>query len=343
MDPQGPNGGDGTSHRLSMPEPPPGIGTGFLTDYWQSQRSLPVMQGPEVLLYYLQQGMRTVLALPTSSVITVLTIAVSLFLLAGFLLVLQNVDRLLSEAGNTLYVTAYIKDTAEPEVVTQFVQQLENNPRVREVEYISKERALDLFREDLGPRSGFLEGLDQSNPLPASVDIVLQPEELDVEKIDGVLEGIRAQPVVEELVYGSEWVDRMQRVIKIFRAFGMTSLLVALGIIVFLISNTIKLVIYARRDEIGIMQLVGASATFVRIPFVLGGLMQGLAGSALGLLLLKGGFTILNYEIRNSTIVGVALPDLVFLNVGAIILLTLVGLIVGAVGSLFALRKFMNV
>jgi cell division transport system permease protein len=337
------SGNDAGDARLDVHEPSPGIGSGFLREYWQSQRALPRIQGPEVGLYYLQQGVRTVSALPGSSLISVLTIAVSLFLLAGFLLILQNVGTLLTEAGSTLFVTAYLVEEAEPEEVARFVRKLESSERVQKVEFVSKQRALELFREDLGSRSGFLEGLEENNPLPASVDITFRPDATAGSSIESMLEGLRAHAVVEELVYGSEWVTRMQSIVKVFRLFGIGSLIVALAIIMFLISNTIKLVIYARRDEIGIMQLVGASDSFVRIPFVLGGLLQGLVGSLCGLLLLKVGFLILNYEVRSSTIFGVALPDLVFLNVWAILAIIAIGLIVGAIGSLFALRKFMNV
>lgn len=330
-------------HKINVHEPTPGIGSGFLGEYWQSQRSLPKIQGPEVWLYYFQQGVRTISALPGSSMISVLTIAVSLFLLAGFLLILQNVGGLLTEAGSTLFVTAYVTEDAAPSDVSAFVRKLESSERVRSVSFVSKERALEIFREDLGARSGFLEGLDEKNPLPASVDIVLRPGDDSGSSIEALLEGLRAHSVVDELVYGSEWVERMQRVVRVFRGFGLVSLLVALGIIMFLISNTIKLVIYARRDEIGIMQLVGASDSFVRIPFVIGGLLQGLVGSLFGLLLLRLAFWLLNMEVRDSTVFGVALPDMVFLSFWSIFALIFLGLCVGAFGSFFALRKFMNV
>ncbi len=333
----------GDPPKINVREPSPGIGSGFLGEYWQSQRSLPRIQGPEVGIYYLQQGVRTITALPGSSIISVLTIAVSLFLLAGFLLILQNVGGLLTEAGSTLFVTAYIQDEAKPTDVSAFVRKLENSEKVHSAIFVSKEKALELFREDMGTRSGFLEGLEERNPLPASVDITLKPDDVSGSSVESLLEGLRAHSVVEELVYGSEWVERMEGIVKVFRAFGLISLLVALGIIMFLISNTIKLVIYARRDEIGIMQLVGASDSFVRIPFIIGGLLQGLVGSLFGIILLRIGFWLVNLEVRNSTVFGVALPELAFLSFWTVFALTVIGLLVGAFGSFFALRKFMNV
>lgn len=335
--------GQPPDQKFDVPEPPAGIGTGFLTEYWQSRQPLPRIKGIQIWLYYLNRGVKTVSALPMSSMITILTIAVSLFLLAGFLLILQNVGKFLSEAGNTLYMTVYLSDQASEETVTNFVRELETNSLIRSVEYISKQRALEIFRSGLGSRAGFLDGLEEENPLPASVDIVLRPDDLGLTSAETVVKKLRKVPVVEDVVYGTEWVDRMQGVVKVFRLFGIVGILVVLAVIVFLISNTIKLVIYARRDEVAIMQLVGASDGFVKIPFIVGGLIEGLIGSLAGLILLKLGILLVNYELSASTIFGIALPDIVFLNYFALTGIVLIGLVVGAVGSVFALGRFMNV
>src|SRR5262245_35209222 len=113
--------------KFSVPEPPPEIGTGFLTEYWQSRQPLPTVTGWETVAYYLQRGFFTVLALPMSSFITVLSIAISLFLLAGFLLILQNVDHFLSEAGTTLNLTAYLKDSSTQDKIADLIRELEGS------------------------------------------------------------------------------------------------------------------------------------------------------------------------------------------------------------------------
>jgi len=92
-----------TPPKINVPEPPVAIGSGFLSEYWSSREPLPTIQGPGIWWYYIQRGIRTVIALPTNGIIAVITIAISLFLLAGFLLILQNVGYLLHEAGNTRY------------------------------------------------------------------------------------------------------------------------------------------------------------------------------------------------------------------------------------------------
>lgn len=331
-------------HSFTVPEPPTGIGSGFLTEYWKSEEPLPRIHGAEVFLYFLQRGVQTIRALPMSNAITIMTIAVSLFLLAGFLLFVQNVGRLVVSAGSTFYVTVYVKEGAPEKDVSELVRALESNPRARSVEFVSKQQALETFRRDLGPRSAFLEGIDTDNPLPASIDIVLRPDDLGIDAVTSMIEQLRTNTrVVEEVVYGNEWVEKMQGVLRVFRFLGSVGLLVIMIIVVSLIANTIKLVFYARRDEIGIMQLVGASEWFVKTPFIIGGLIQGLVGSVLGIVLLRAAFALMNSQLQRLTLFGAVLPELSFLGPMSIVAVMTLGLLIGAVGSFFSLGRFMNV
>lgn len=331
-----------SDQKLTMPEPPTGMGPGFLSDYWRSGEPLPSIEGLQVIGYYLQRGFSTMIALPMSNAITVLTIAISLFTLGGFLLVLQNVQTILESAGNTLYVTAYVREGADERAVTDVIRELEANNRVRSVEYVTKKVALERFRADLGSKQSLLDGLDAENPLPASLDIVLQPDELTTNAAERLVSSLRANQVFEEVVYGSEWVERAQSILRVFRVIALLSVIFALGVIVFLIGNTIKLVIYARRDELSIMQLVGASDAFIKVPFVIAGLLQGAIGSLLGLSLLQGTFSLINGSIRDAELFGTSIPEFAFLHVGTAVGIVLLGIAVGALGSFFALGRFMR-
>lgn len=326
-----------------IPEPPPGIGQGFLADLWRLDRPLPRMEGPTLALHHLKRGFDTVASLPTSNIVTIITIAVSLFLFSAFLLVIRNVDKVLTEAGSSLNVSAYLREDASDDAVNTFVQDLESSPWVRSLRYVSKEQALQSFREELGVHGGFLDGLEGHNPLPASIDLTLQPDELGIGNIEKSVERLRRHPLIEDVVYGSEWVQEIESVVRLFRLFGYASLSVVLGLVVFLIANTIRLVIFSRRDEISIMQLVGATSSFVRIPFIIGGVIQGLTGSVVAMIFLSAGFWLLNYELSYSTLFGVALPNLVFLDSLTVAAIIILGVVVGAAGSSFALRRFMDV
>ncbi|OVE80129.1 hypothetical protein BVY02_01150 [bacterium J17] len=328
---------------INIPEQSVELGSGFLRDYWESKEPLPKFEGLALYWYFVQRAFQTVISLPMSSFITIMTIAVSLFLLSGFLLLLTNVDRMISSAGGTLQVTAYFAEGATEGEITSLIEKLEQSPKIRSIEFVSKSKALENFRADLGSRSSFLEGLDENNPLPSSIDIVFRPDELGINSLEKTIAGIRNTAFVDEVVYGSEWVEKTQGVLRLFRYVGVVTLGIALLIIVFLIANTIKLVIYSRRDEIAIMQLVGASDSFVKVPFILGGLFQGILGSVVAIFFLRVAFSVLNIQVKSSNVFGVAIPRLMFLDFWSILGVIFLGVVVGAIGSMFALGRFMNV
>ena len=330
-------------HKVHVPEPPVSFGSTFLNDYWNSKDPLPSLSPLELVGYFLLRGFHTITALPGSSVITVLTIAVSLFLLAGFMLTLQNVSVLLNAVGTSTQVTAYFREDATESTIMDLVRSLESDTRIRAAEYVSKERALELFKESLGSRGSILQGLDKHNPLPRSVDILLRQSTSGERGLQSFVAELHSNPLLSDVVYGSEWVEQIQGVINIVKGFGYFSTAIIVVVVLFLISNTIKLVIYSRRDEISIMQLVGASASYIRIPFVLGGLFQGLVGSVLGIGLLWCAHVLLVSQLSGISIMGFLLSEPVFLSASNVGLLIFLGMLVGACGSFLALGKFMHV
>ncbi len=319
-----------------------GMGREFLSDLWRTTDSLPRIKGFEIIWYYMQRGFQTIASLPMSNSITIATIAVSLFLFGGTLLGLQNVDATIAGAGNALDITAYLKDSSKKESITKFRKALRTNPHVAHINFISKEKALELFKNDLGSRSGFLDGLENDNPLPASLEITLRSHQSSKGDVEKLIKYIESRPIVDQVVYGSVWVDKARNALRIFRFIGVVILLIVMGIVIFLITNTIKIVIHSRQDEIEVMQLVGASDNFVRVPFILGGLFQGLIGSAIGLGMLQLGFSFLNYQLQNSVIFGIALPHLFLLDIPLVAAILVLGMFIGSVGSFLALGKFMN-
>ena len=328
---------------LRLDEIPHGMLEGFLSEYWRSGSDLPRLRGFGVLSYYLRRGFTNLWALPGSAVISVLSIAVSLFVFAGLLLVLGNIGTILSRLGSTLSVVAYLREDAQQSQVNDYVRELEANPRVRSVRFISKETALEELKADFGNNGKVLKGIENDNPLPASLDILLQNDELRMNSTEQILSDLRSRPFVEEISYGTEWVEKVARMLRGFRALSLGALLVVLALVVTLISNTIKLVLYLRRDEIAVMQLVGASDSFVKIPFILTGLLQGLAGGFLALGSLRLVFSLLARNMEDSTVLGILIPAPTFLELHGMLAVLCLGLVVGSIGSFFAVGRFMKV
>ena len=219
----------------------------FLSQYWSSSAPLTKLNSTQHIAAHFKRGIRVVTSLPTSSSISILTIATSLFLLAGFFLIIQNIDGLLSETGNKYYLTAYLKEGYTREQIDTYAASLRRDKRqVRSVEVVLKDRALKLFATSLGRENAFLlEGIEDNNPLPNSIDIVLRSDEVGVDGVIKIAKRLRAHDMVDDVVYGSEWIESIQGLMSVFRLLGSTTLMISLIVIVFLIANTIKLVIYS--------------------------------------------------------------------------------------------------
>lgn len=315
----------------------------FLLNIWEGGGELPRLSGSNLVLYYFEQGLRTVTALPMSNVVTVITIAISLFFFSGFLLLLQNVDDILSNAGSRLSISAYLQENADGGQIQKLAEHLEGIEGVRGIRTISKQQALENFRKSLGARSHLLEGLGTHNPLPASLEVDFEQNGDGFHALENVVASLKENPAIAEVIYGEDWVQRVRGVLKVFRVSGVIALTVVLLFIVLLISNTIKLVMYSRRDEIAIMKLVGATNHFIQIPFVIGGTLQGFCGAILGLVLLSFAAAALSHQIQGIVVLGLNLPQLVFLSAPIVIGILMLGMLVGATGSFLAVRKFVDV
>ena len=270
-----------------------------------------------------------------TSGIAVFTIAVALLLAAGFALVASNMADVLQRFGEELQVIAYLEDDLAAEAVRALAASVETVEGVHSVELVSKEAALARFRESLGG-SSLLDGLDE-NPLPASLVISLLPASRTPHGIEILVAALSGLPGVAELAHGQEWVEGYARFTSLVRVGGGV-LAVVLGLAALLIvANTIRLAVYAREDELDILALVGASRSFVRIPFLIEGLVQGAAGGGLAVGLLFVGFHGLlpQLEYGLGLILGNASPH--FFDLFEVMAVIGTGAGLGLVGSISAL------
>ncbi len=213
---------------------------------------------------------------PLPSLVAVVTIALALFLGAALAFSVLSARTLLASWGAQPTVTAYL-DRALPEEQARAVagQVQAADPDI-EVVYVSPAQALDKLRVQLGDLGGALDGLSR-NPLPATLEVTPRAGT----ELRGLAQRIAKVAGVAEVDYGREWADRLQSLGSALRGFGTA----ALGLVAFaallVVANTIRLAVYARRDEIEIMKLVGATDGYVRAPFLLEGALQGLCGGGL--------------------------------------------------------------
>lgn len=218
---------------------------------------------------------------PVLSLLSITTIAFSLFAFGLFSLVALNIRETLRDAESRVEIRAFIADSTPVETVAAAMEGIGKYPEVQRVEYISSEQALERARRELGEFKDVFEGAF----LPASLDIRLREGSRDPATLRAVVTRLRGYPFVDDVRFGEEWVEKLYRLRNIATASGLV-LGVAFGAVaVIIIGATIRMAVLARAREIAIMRLVGATDGFVRRPFLIDGFLKGVIGGVLALLL----------------------------------------------------------
>jgi len=263
------------------------------------------------------------------------TIAVTLMLVGSFVLLVGNMRGMLERFGVELQVTAYLDDEISMDAARGIASRVATVEGVHRVSLVTPEEALARFRETSGAEA-LLEGLD-SNPLPASLEISLISESRTPRGVALVEQALEGLPGIAELAKGQEWVDGYTRASALVRfiALGLGAVLAVSALMI--VANTIRLALYSRDDELEILSLVGASRTFIRVPFLLEGTIQGLAGGLLAVLLMFCAFEMFTEQIQFglSFFLGNAKPR--FLEWSESFALVVGGGALGMLGSVAAL------
>ena len=292
-----------------------------------------------LLVYFLRKALENIWTNRFLSLVTLSTIAISMLILGLFSLIYLNVQQSLHQMGGELQITAYLQETISSEQAEMLRSKVADWPEVEGITYISKEQALARFRSQLREYAGILEGLKE-NPLPASLELTLMPQYGRSGNIKELSTRLGRLPGVAEVQYGRKWMAKLRVFIEVMKLVGITVGGLLLIATIFVISNTIKLTFYSRREELEIMRLVGATDFFIKAPFLIEGLLHGLGGALLaagGLsLLILFLFSHLDLPLRLAVMAG-SLPtgQLVAGFLG-------LGLLLGVLGSMVSLRRFLR-
>jgi len=292
-----------------------------------------------LLVYFLRKALENIWTNPFLSLVTLSTIAISMLILGLFSLIYLNVQQSLHQMGGELQITAYLQETISSKQAEVLRSKVADWPEVEGITYISKEQALARFRSQLREYAGILEGLKE-NPLPASLELTLMPQYGRSGNIKELSTRLGRLSGVAEVQYGRKWMAKLRVFVEVMKLVGITVGGLLLIATIFVISNTIKLTFYSRREELEIMRLVGATDFFIKAPFLIEGLLHGLGGALLaagGLsLLILFLFSHLDLPLRLAVMAG-SLPtgQLVAGFLG-------LGLLLGVLGSMVSLRRFLR-
>jgi len=274
--------------------------------------------------------------------ITVGTITISLLTLSAFLIVFLNLNNLLDRWREDVHVTIYLDDSILSEDILKVRKKIADFKEVELVRYISKEDAIHILKKVLQTSDDLFEGLT-TNPLPASMEVQLKKGYLNLDSVEDFIAKIKGFKEIEEVKYDQYWIKGFSAFLNVF---GIVSLTVETGLLlaaIFIISNTIGLSIYARREEVEIMRLVGATNLFIKAPFFIEGLLQGLLGGLLSIGLLYTIYSIFISKVYTSLILYLRGLDPSFLSLDIVIWVIIGGMLVGIFGSMISIGRFLRI
>lgn len=232
------------------------------------------------------------------NLITIVTIALSILVVSVFLLFFENASRVLESWNQGGRAMVYMDKGFTPDMLPRLKTQIAGLGPVEQMNFIPRDTALKRLQSEMGAKTRFFEGLAQ-NPLPHAVEISIAGLS-SFEQLAALAAGIEALDLVESVEYGQGWLGRFLKLFNLFRMTGYAMCSLFLLIALFITANTVRLAFYARRTEIEIMRLVGATESFIKTPFYVEGLLQGFFGGLLGVAILLAGFMTLSTGITRN-------------------------------------------
>lgn len=266
------------------------------------------------------------------------TVTVSLFVLGVFLILVLNMTKMASSLESQVQISAYLLDGLTAEETKEIEKITREISTVARVEYVSKAQALKTLQERLGDQKKILDALGDSNPLP-NYFLVTVKNSSDVKRTAEVIAEIYG---VEEVKYGQDVATNLFELTHLVRVFGLILMAILALATVFIISNTIRLTVFARRKEIAIMKYVGATDSFIRWPFVLEGILLGFIGGSVSAIILRSFYSAMTEKIYATLAFLPLIEQFPFMNYLSLFLIVS-GMLVGILGSTISLKKFLEV
>ncbi|HIT45690.1 MAG TPA: ABC transporter permease [Candidatus Aphodovivens excrementavium] len=298
------------------------------------------------LFYFFRESLTGFTRHLSTALGSIITIFLSLLIIGIFLVGGRMVENIISSVESEVSITAYVSDDASQQDIDTVMNYLSSQESVASVGFTTKEQALENFQST---SSDIVDALDGSNPLPASIDVELSDPQMVQQVAEDLIANEDYQKICdtegnpsEDVRYGEKSVERLFSLTNYVRYIGLALIVLLIFIAMVFINNTIRLAILARRKEIAIMRLVGASNGFIRGPF----LMEGALHAVIGSLLAVGCLELLRSFVLPQVQGALAfLPFDLSLNafIFVYVILVIAGLLIGLIGSALAMRRYLKV
>lgn len=276
------------------------------------------------------------------NLVTVGTIAIALLIISLFLLVYINLEGAADDWSKRVQVTAYFDRELNQQEIATLKTAIHALPGTDKVTYVAKDEAVKRFRARLKGQESLLDGVT-AEVLPASMEINLKSGSRHSEAVEAYVVRLKKVPGISEVQYGEEWVKRFNTFMNFMRLVGALLGGFLVLAVVFIVSNTIKLTIYARKDELELLSLVGATRFFIKAPFLIEGIFQGALGALLSILILTACYFGFLHNAGNFVSFNLASAGLSFLPITYLAGVFGGGISLGFLGSITSLKRFINV
>jgi cell division transport system permease protein len=288
--------------------------------------------------YFITESLHSIRRNGLMSVAALMTVALSLLILGMFTIMVMNLNNMASVLESQVQVTVYLQDSLKEVEAREVGTRITKLPGVTQVNFVSKEEAMTRFKQRLGAQQGLLAELGDATPLPNAFEVKVDRPE----RVKPVALAIAQFKGIEAARYGQEVVEQLFSLTHIVRIFGLVLIVFLALAALFIIVNTIRLTVFARRREIGIMKYVGATDWFIRWPFIIEGVILGSLGAGISALLLTQLYGVVTGKVYGSLAFLPLLPLYPLLGYVNVFLLCS-GVVIGAMGSIISVKKFLKV
>lgn len=269
---------------------------------------------------------------------SIFTVVLSLFILGFFSIIILNLNKMADTLESQVQISVYLKDDLSQEEIDETKETLSKIEGLQDIKFTTREEAMENFKERLGDQQFLLDALDDTNPLPDSFSLtVTSPQQVKT-----IADTAAALDSVESASYSQDIINHLFNLTHLIRLIGVALIILLTGAAIFIISNTIRLTVFARRKEIAIMKYVGATDWFIRWPFLLEGICLGFIGGGLATIFLYIVYNQVTQEIYEAMAFFPLIPQHPFIDYISLAILV-AGIIIGALGSTISLKRFLKV
>ncbi|MGH4050648.1 MAG: permease-like cell division protein FtsX [Clostridium sp.] len=289
--------------------------------------------------YYVIDALKSLKRNSTVSIASVATVAATVFILGVFLLIVFNVNAGVQELGAKLEVKIYLKDNVTIGDKSAIEAAVGKVKGVSDIKFEDKDDALDNVKKQFGENSeSLVQGFEKTNPFPSAYVVKVSNPII----VDDVVKSAKGLSGVDQIKDVREVVDKVISITNTLKIIGAVLFVILISVSLFLIGNTIKLTVYSRKKEIGIMKFVGATDWFIRWPFIIEGMILGISGALISTGLIYYAYRLVFLKYTNA-LLGMTLINPHFILSTLLWQFTLGGLVIGAIGSALSIRKFLVV